>query len=498
MFLLFQIRIFSSITYHCHKFLFFSISLRFGSHTTIQQTHNKAQQTMNTCTSTDADSFTLYKSIHVLYHCSQFHLTLINISVNKAEGIFSNIKRKVKKTSTLTLRRFVPPVEILRQPPSEATSPSSTTQVALRLFAPVDTMRALRNSPLTPDSIEQPLLSPFSASISSPLTTLSSSATPPKSPSPKKSPDSVHHVDTLLGVEDTPVAKVFPKQSASGRKYSSRLFRNLARASSTQRLTPNTPSTPQQSSVIVLPEWQGRKSAPDHWEEIPFGAERPVLDTLNIFPMKTPLGTKFLYNQFIQFGQYRVDTEMALGRKAAFVINLVGDLKEDRYDESDLLSDCEYMRIVTKTSAVPSDFDVGTFIDMIDRSIKKDPDGLILVHCTHGVNRTGYFICCYLVERCNIPAVHVAVSYFAVSRGVAIYDARLLEALFVKYNQKDSEMYTYALYPRHLTDYSKERNYKEVISNRKGNGFKLYSEQHTCLELQMYKTIIQNYSSVQK
>ena len=26
-------------------------------------------------------------------------------------------------------------------------------------------------------------------------------------------------------------------------------------------------------------------------------------------------------------------------------------------------------------------------------------DGLIGVHCTHGVNRTGYLICRYLIER---------------------------------------------------------------------------------------------------
>jgi hypothetical protein len=32
-------------------------------------------------------------------------------------------------------------------------------------------------------------------------------------------------------------------------------------------------------------------------------------------------------------------------------------------------------------------------------------DTLIGVHCTHGVNRTGYLVCRYLIEKCNYSAV---------------------------------------------------------------------------------------------
>ncbi|CAH8832545.1 unnamed protein product [Trichobilharzia szidati] len=38
------------------------------------------------------------------------------------------------------------------------------------------------------------------------------------------------------------------------------------------------------------------------------------------------------------------------------------------------------------------------FFDLVNEERKQSPDGIIAVHCTHGVNRTGYFICRYLID----------------------------------------------------------------------------------------------------
>jgi hypothetical protein len=98
---------------------------------------------------------------------------------------------------------------------------------------------------------------------------------------------------------------------------------------------------------------------------------------------------------------------------------------------------------------------------VIDGCIQKDKNGLILVHSTHAVSRTGFFICFYLIERLKIP-VHVAISLMAFSLGVAAYDARLLDGLFEKHHQKYSDIYIGPLYPRHEKDDSKERIYNEI------------------------------------
>jgi hypothetical protein len=179
--------------------------------------------------------------------------------------------------------------------------------------------------------------------------------------------------------------------------------------------------------------------------------------------------------------------------KVRSVVNLVGKLKYERYHNSDLPDGVDVHRIEATPGTVPHDVEIKDFLKIIDGCIQKDKNGLILVHCTHGVNRAGFFICCYLVERFKIP-VHVAISLVAVSRGVAIYDARLLDGLFERYDQKYSDMYIKALYPRHDTDRSKERIYNEAISTRSGGTFKKYSEQFSCTNLEVYKKIIQEYN----
>jgi len=47
----------------------------------------------------------------------------------------------------------------------------------------------------------------------------------------------------------------------------------------------------------------------------------------------------------------------------------------------------------------PDEHSTKLFIDLCDRIIKKDPFGIIGIHCTHGYNRTGFLICAYLVEK---------------------------------------------------------------------------------------------------
>ena len=44
---------------------------------------------------------------------------------------------------------------------------------------------------------------------------------------------------------------------------------------------------------------------------------------------------------------------------------------------------CAHVRLVTHTKYHTFDFDQGKCL----------PSGVIVVHCTHGINRTGYLVC---------------------------------------------------------------------------------------------------------
>ncbi|KAH9586888.1 RNA/RNP complex-1-interacting phosphatase [Schistosoma haematobium] len=59
-------------------------------------------------------------------------------------------------------------------------------------------------------------------------------------------------------------------------------------------------------------------------------------------------------------------------------------------------------KIYVEGHTIPNSKTVEQFINMVNKERKQSPDGIIAVHCTHGVNRTGYLICRYLIDFMNI------------------------------------------------------------------------------------------------
>ncbi|XP_032829539.2 mRNA-capping enzyme [Petromyzon marinus] len=76
------------------------------------------------------------------------------------------------------------------------------------------------------------------------------------------------------------------------------------------------------------------------------------------------------------------------------------------------------------------------FVKFCDNYIKKNPQKIIGVHCTHGFNRTGFLICAYLVEKLDW-SVEAAVAEFSRARPPGIYKGDYLDDLFGRYG--DSE-----------------------------------------------------------
>ena len=64
-----------------------------------------------------------------------------------------------------------------------------------------------------------------------------------------------------------------------------------------------------------------------------------------------------------------------------------------------LPSTIRHTKIKTKGHVVPDYHVVQRFFLAVDETLSNKKDALIGVHCTHGVNRTGYLICRYLIEK---------------------------------------------------------------------------------------------------
>ncbi|XP_067560795.1 RNA/RNP complex-1-interacting phosphatase-like isoform X3 [Pseudorca crassidens] len=106
-----------------------------------------------------------------------------------------------------------------------------------------------------------------------------------------------------------------------------------------------------------------------------------------------PVGQRMPGTRFIAFKvPFRKNEELGL------IIDLTYTRRY--YKPEDLQEIIPYLKICTIGHLVPDDHTIFKFQCAVKGFLKenKDNDRLIGVHCTHGLNRTGYHICRYLVD----------------------------------------------------------------------------------------------------
>lgn len=101
-----------------------------------------------------------------------------------------------------------------------------------------------------------------------------------------------------------------------------------------------------------------------------------------------------------------------------------------------------YHKLPTVSKIPPTGGEVKEFIALVDRLREEQTtrrekeqwirDPFVGVHCHYGFNRTGYFIVCYLIERCGYT-VQEALDEFATKRPKGIKHAHFMDQLFVRY-----------------------------------------------------------------
>ncbi|KAI0405345.1 dual specificity phosphatase catalytic domain-containing protein [Xylaria palmicola] len=114
------------------------------------------------------------------------------------------------------------------------------------------------------------------------------------------------------------------------------------------------------------------------------------------------------------------------------------------YDPQSFSDSIKYHKFPTVSKIPPTDAEVAGFINLVDK-VREDQklrssseanwseDYVIGVHCHYGFNRTGYFVVCYLIERCGY-SVQKAISTFAEARPNGIRHSHFLDRLFVRYS----------------------------------------------------------------
>jgi len=143
---------------------------------------------------------------------------------------------------------------------------------------------------------------------------------------------------------------------------------------------------------------------PDRWRDY-LPVRRDIPGT-RIVPFKTPLDSSF-YGRFSDFDEARddfsVQTMVHYASNADHKLGLVIDLTgTDRYyDASEWKRyGIEYVKMACPGRECPPESVVAKFIKTVDTFLTDSSQNgkTIGVHCTHGINRTGYMICRFLID----------------------------------------------------------------------------------------------------
>ncbi|KAI1337834.1 Alpha/Beta hydrolase protein [Xylariaceae sp. FL0016] len=165
----------------------------------------------------------------------------------------------------------------------------------------------------------------------------------------------------------------------------------------------------------------------------------------SVNPVSEPIGGIFRAMKTLR----EVDEEHSpkkFTKKWGHIIKDVIDIShaEPVYDPRNFGASIKYHKFPTVSKIPPTDAEVLKFVKLVD-NIREDqreraasepdwdPDTVIGVHCHYGFNRTGYFVVCYLVERCNYN-VHDAIDAFAKGRANGIRHSHFLDRLYLRYS----------------------------------------------------------------
>ncbi|KAI5953546.1 hypothetical protein KGF54_002918 [Candida jiufengensis] len=96
----------------------------------------------------------------------------------------------------------------------------------------------------------------------------------------------------------------------------------------------------------------------------------------------------------------------------------------------------KYYKCATVSKVVPDQSAIRRFIQLIDDILNSNTieNPLIGVHCHYGFNRTGFLICCYLIEVLGW-SVEEAVEGFKIAKPPGIKHPHFIDALYVRYDK---------------------------------------------------------------
>lgn len=96
----------------------------------------------------------------------------------------------------------------------------------------------------------------------------------------------------------------------------------------------------------------------------------------------------------------------------------------------------KYVKFKTESKVIPDNVTIVQFIDIVEKLMleREADDQYVVVHCHYGQNRTGFLICCYLIEKLGWSTTD-AINAFAQAKPPGIKHVHFRNALYLRYRK---------------------------------------------------------------
>ncbi|AVA31221.1 ptp [Oxyplax ochracea nucleopolyhedrovirus] len=165
---------------------------------------------------------------------------------------------------------------------------------------------------------------------------------------------------------------------------------------------------------------------PDEWHD--YTQCGNVIKDTNIICFKVPLKSEMFKYITDDNDIWTVEKLIKQIPTLGAVIELNDADKQYYQNEEIKLAGLLYKKINVASRVLPNQNLVNDFIDTMEKFIKKCPGMLIGVHCTHGVNRTGFMVCNYLIRKKGLSPLQ-AINRFEKARGHEIKRKKYINSL---------------------------------------------------------------------
>jgi len=158
--------------------------------------------------------------------------------------------------------------------------------------------------------------------------------------------------------------------------------------------------------------------APNGW--LDYSKMGDLVENSKFIAMKTPLSTMW-YKNVPNHETFYCKDAIQMAQEKGFRVGMVLSLSNtDRhYERHDFIeSGIFFEKIKVPGQIIPSDWIIKMFCSKVAKFEEKNKENnsIILVHCTHGLNRTGFLVCNYLIRNKGFTATK-AVDCFEKARG---------------------------------------------------------------------------------